>query len=187
MFGTETESRDDALASKRDGGIGNDKARLKRWITVCNDERTCRRVRRRGRASGSLVDASGGRDGWESLREALGDAGWLPCLVRAGDEGASTGGYAASKPSGTNPRIASSRTPRDESESASDSASPRSNSTSYVSRELVRRMSSVRFVRVVERRAVWAARAEIWVCVCVAMDERVGLGFRVVVGRVSLR
>lgn len=49
-------------------------------------------------------------------------------------------------------------------------------------------MSSVRLVRVVESRVVWAARAEIWVWVWVAMDERVGVGFEVVVvGRVSLR
>lgn len=48
-------------------------------------------------------------------------------------------------------------------------------------------MSSVRFVRVVERRVVWAARAEIWVWVWVAMDEMVGVGLEVVVGRVSLR
>lgn len=48
-------------------------------------------------------------------------------------------------------------------------------------------MSSVSWVRVVERRVVWAARAEIWVCVWVAMVERVGGGCEVVVGRVSLR
>lgn len=48
-------------------------------------------------------------------------------------------------------------------------------------------MSSVRFVRVAESRVVWAARADIWVWVWVAMDERVGVGFGVVVGRVSLR
>lgn len=71
--------------------------------------------------------------------------------------------------------------------SASDSASPRRSSTSYVSRELVRRMSSVRVVRVVERRVVWAARVEIWVWVWVAMDERVGGGLVLVGGRVSLR
>lgn len=48
-------------------------------------------------------------------------------------------------------------------------------------------MSSVRVVRVVERRAVWAARAVIWDWVCVAMVERVGGGLEVVVGRVELR
>lgn len=119
--------REDVVVANREGGIGNDKARLKRWITVCKDERTCRKIRRWGRASGSLFDGSDGREG---LRGALGDAGWLPCLVRAGDEGTSVGEDAASKPFGTNPRIASSRPPLDESESASDSASPRSNSTS---------------------------------------------------------
>lgn len=48
-------------------------------------------------------------------------------------------------------------------------------------------MSSVRSVRVVERRVVWAARAETWDWVCVAMDERVGVALEVVAGRVSLR
>lgn len=48
-------------------------------------------------------------------------------------------------------------------------------------------MSSVRFVRVVLRRVVWAARAEICDWVWVAMNEMVGLGFEVMVGRVSLR
>lgn len=50
----------------------------------------------------------------------------------------------------------------------------------------MRRMSSVRSVRVVERRVVWAARAEIWDWDWVAVDERVGAGLEVV-GRVSLR
>ena len=46
----------------------------------------------------------------------------------------------------------------------------------------------MRFVRVVERRVVWAARVEIWVWVCVAMVERGGVGLVVVVGgRVVLR
>lgn len=48
-------------------------------------------------------------------------------------------------------------------------------------------MSSVRVVRVVERRVVWAARVEIWVWVWVAMDERVGGGLVLVGGRVSFR
>lgn len=122
--------RDDVLVVKRDGGIGNDNARLKRWITDCKDKRTCRRVRSWGRASGSFIDDSGGMEAWEGLRGVLGDAGWLPRLVRAGDEGTSVGEDAASKPFGTNPRIASSNPPLDESESASDSASPRSSSTS---------------------------------------------------------
>lgn len=120
----------------------------------------------------------------------LGDPGSVPGLVirASGDEGPfSVGEDAASRPLGTNARIASSRPPCDESESASESASPRSNSTSYASREPVRRMSSVRLVRVVERRVVWAARAEIWDWVCVAMDERVGGGLDAVVGRVELR
>lgn len=120
---------EDVFVARRDGGIGNDKARLKRWITVCRDARTRRRVRRRGRASGSCIDGSGGKEG---LREVLGDLGSVPGLVRAaGDEGPiSAGEDAASKPFGTNARIASSRPPRDESESASESASPRSSSTS---------------------------------------------------------
>ena len=48
-------------------------------------------------------------------------------------------------------------------------------------------MSSVRFVRVVERRVVWAARAETWAWVSVARVERGRVGFEVVVGRASLR
>lgn len=122
--------REDVFVAKRDGGIGNESARLKRWITVCNDARTCKRVRRRGRASGSWIEESVGREG---LRDVLGDVGWLLlCLVRVGDDGTVVGEIAAivSSPSGTNPRIASSSTPRGESESARDSASPRSNSTS---------------------------------------------------------
>lgn len=51
----------------------------------------------------------------------------------------------------------------------------------------MRRISSVRSVRVVERRVVWAARAEIWDWVCVAMDERVAGGLDAVAGRVELR
>ena len=48
----------------RDGGMGNESAMLKRWITVCNDERTCSRVRRRGRAEGSVIEgAVGGKEG----------------------------------------------------------------------------------------------------------------------------
>lgn len=53
--------------------MGNERARLKRWITVCREARTCRRVRRRGRAGGSRYggeeEESGGR---------LGGAGELP-------------------------------------------------------------------------------------------------------------
>ena len=45
----------------------------------------------------------------------------------------------------------------------------------------------MRFVRVVLRRVVWAARAEIWDCVWVAMDEMVGVGFEAVEGRVLFR
>lgn len=116
---------EDVFAAERDGGIGNERARLKRWITVCKEERTCRRVRRRGRASGSL--GAGGSGAGEGFRAVL---GWLPCLVRVGDEGTSGGGDGVSKPSGTKPRIASSRSPLDESESASERASPRSSSTS---------------------------------------------------------
>ena len=120
--------REEVVVVVSDGGIGNDKARLKRWITVCKDERTRRRVRRWGRASGSFSDASAGRAG---LRAASGDAGWLPCLGRAGDEGRSVvDGDAVARPWGTKPRIASSKSPRDESESASDRASPRRSSTS---------------------------------------------------------
>lgn len=48
-------------------------------------------------------------------------------------------------------------------------------------------MSSVRLVRVVERRVIWAARAAVWDWDWVAMDERVGVGLEVVAGRVSLR
>lgn len=51
----------------------------------------------------------------------------------------------------------------------------------------MRRISSVRWVRVVERRVVWAARAVIWVWVVVAMEERVGGEEVVVGGRVVLR
>ena len=64
--------REEVVAVKSDGGTENDKARLKRWITVCKDERTCRRVRRWGRASGSFSDGSVGREG---LRAVFGDAG----------------------------------------------------------------------------------------------------------------
>ena len=89
-------------------------------------------MRRRGREDGSGIVGTG-----EGLRgSSLGDDdGWLACrFVRVGDgeeEGASTvvvGG--ASKPVGTNARITSSRFPRDESESASERASPRRSSTS---------------------------------------------------------
>ena len=50
----------------------------------------------------------------------------------------------------------------------------------------------MRSVRVAERRVVWAARAAIWVWVCVAMEERVGGGrleavVVVVGGRVAFR
>lgn len=123
--------------AKRDGGIGNDNARLKRWITVCNDARTCSRVRRRGRASGSFIEGSGGGGGGrEGLRDVLlGDKGWLACrYCVVGDEGweeeSVSGGDAASSPLGTNARIASSRPPLEEMASASDSASPRRSSTS---------------------------------------------------------
>ena len=32
--------REDVVGARRDGGIGNERARLKRWITVCKEERT---------------------------------------------------------------------------------------------------------------------------------------------------
>lgn len=122
--------REDVVLVKRDGGIGKDKARLKRWITVCKDDRTWRRVRRWGRALGSFLDASGIGEGCNNFLAVLGDAGRLPCLVRVGDEGTVWGEDAVSKPSGTNPRIASSSRPLEDNESASDRASPRSSSTS---------------------------------------------------------
>ena len=125
---------EDVFDAKRDGGIGNDNARLKRWITVCNDARTCNRVRRRGRASGSFIEGSGGGGGGgrEGLRDVLlGDKGWLACRdCVVGDEEPVGGGDAASSPLGTNARIASSRPPLEEMASASDSASPRRSSTS---------------------------------------------------------
>lgn len=43
-----------------------------------------------------------------------------------------------------------------------------------MSRELVRRKSSVRPVRIVERRVVWAFRVDMWDWVCDAMDDRDG-------------
>lgn len=106
---------------------------LKRWITVCNDERTCSRVRRRGRAEGSVIEGEvGGREGWRGD-----DVG---CFVRAaGDEGTVVVGVTdaaivvVSSPEGiTNARIASSKLPRvvGDNESASESASPRRSSTS---------------------------------------------------------
>lgn len=115
-----------------------------------------------GEGFGSFADGTGVDEGCESFLAVLGDAGRLPCLVRVGDERTVGGEDALSNPFGTNPRITSSNPPLEDNESASDRASPRSNSTSYASRELVRRMSSVRLVRVVERRVVWAARADIW-------------------------
>lgn len=82
---------DVVLVVRRDGGIGNERARLKRWITVWREVWTRRRVRRWGRASGSL----GAGDGRGGLG---GDAGcWLGCLVCVGDEGGSVGGGAVSR------------------------------------------------------------------------------------------
>ena len=117
---------EDVAVAERDGGMGNDRARLKRWITVCRDERTCRRVRRRGNASGSSC-GTGGSGGTEGLRD---DAGELGFRVRVGDGGTSGGEVAASRLWGTNDRIASSRPPREESESARERVSPRRSSTS---------------------------------------------------------
>ncbi len=34
MVGAETDMRDEVVVVKRDGGRGNERARLKRWITV---------------------------------------------------------------------------------------------------------------------------------------------------------
>ena len=48
-------------------------------------------------------------------------------------------------------------------------------------------MSSVRAVRVAARRAVWAARDEVWDWVAVAVDERDGGGSEARGGRVVLR
>lgn len=119
--------RADGFVVRRDGGIGNDRARLKRWITVCKDERTCRRVRRRGRASGSCGGAEGRRAGF---RGARGDAGWLLRRASVGDGGSAVGADAVPRPWGTKPRIASSKVPLDERESARERASPRRSSTS---------------------------------------------------------
>ena len=49
--------RDDAVVVRSEGGNGKERARLKHCITVCSCARTWSRVRRRGRASGSPVDA----------------------------------------------------------------------------------------------------------------------------------
>ena len=67
-----------------------------------------------------------------------------------------------SSPSGTNLMIESYNGPVDDSVSARDTASPRRSSTSYASREPVRRISSVRAVNVADRRAVCVFKAEIW-------------------------
>lgn len=76
------------LFVRRDGGIGNERARLKRWITVWREVRTRRRVRRWGRASGSL----GVGGDWRG-----GDVGWLGFLVCVGGEGGEVGGGAVSR------------------------------------------------------------------------------------------
>ena len=77
------------------------------------------------------------------------------------------------RPPGIIFNVVSCRSPCGESVSASDTASPRSSSTSYARRELVRRISSVSSVRVVERRACWALRVEMWDWVWEARVERV--------------
>ena len=122
----------------------------------------------------------------------IGGSALLPLLALEGESGGSDGKVSLfSRPFGTKLRMCSWRSPREESESASDSASPRSSSTSYARRELVRRMSSVRLVRVVERRVVCAVRVEMWVCVWDAIVESEGMGcccfWEVEEGRVLLR
>ncbi len=88
-------------------------------------------MRRRGSASGSGSD-DGGSGGREGLRDVLGEVGWLLFrLVRVGEEGAEVGGGEdGARPAGTKDRIAVSRPPRVERESASERASPRRSSTS---------------------------------------------------------
>ncbi len=124
--------REDAVVVRRDGGIGNDSARLKRWITACRAERTCSRVRRRGSASGSGSDDGGSR-GREGLRDdVLGDFGWLLSLLGwVGEEGKEVGGGEdGARPKGTKDRIVVSRSPLVERDSARERASPRRSSTS---------------------------------------------------------
>ncbi len=113
--------KEEVVVVRRDGGSGKERARLKRWITVCSWVRTCRRVRRWGRAGGSEDEVSA--EGWGWI--------WLLCRDRVGEGGCDClVAVLLSRPLGTSSRISFWRSPFDDSESANDSASPRKSSTS---------------------------------------------------------
>lgn len=59
-MGAATVIRDDVAVVTKEGGMGNERARLKRWITLWSWVRTWRRVRRWGSAEGSSDVVSGG-------------------------------------------------------------------------------------------------------------------------------
>ena len=149
----------EAGVDRRDGGSGKERARLKIWITRCSCVRTLWRVFSLARAGGSAGFAS------------LASAWTCPFVWAAGSAFESVG----SKPLCTNLRIELLRGPRVESVSARANASPRRSSTSYDNRVLVRRMSSVRSVRVFERRTSCVLRLEMCDWVCVARVERDGV------------
>ena len=121
-----------ALAGERRvGGKGIERARLNCDMQRWSWARTWRRVRRWGRAGGSV-----GSLGWEGARVSVGEAGWDDFRL-VGEVGSSppssssSGGESMlSRPLGTKCRICGWREPRDESVSARDRASPRRSSTS---------------------------------------------------------
>lgn len=159
VLGAATEMKDEAVVERSDGGRVNERAMLKREMVAWSCSRTWRRVRRWGRAAGS--------EGW--WLEEFSSAGGSVAL--GGDAASLIMGSGWSSPAGTNFDIDSCRSPLGDSVSARDTASPRRSSTSYAKRELVRRMSSVRLVRVAERREVWAFSVEMCDCVWEANAE----------------
>lgn len=123
----------DVVVVSREGGMGNESARLNVRITDCSCERTWRRVRSRGRAGGSCF--SGGSSGWEGAcgLVPVGEDGWELCLLLSGEMGevgVVVGDRVVSRPLGTKLRICSCRSPREDRESTRESASPRRSSTS---------------------------------------------------------
>lgn len=120
--------RELVVVATRDGGMVNDRARLKRWTTVWSWVRTCRRVRRWGRAGGSLATSPIGVWLWACGRGW--SCPWLLCLVFVGEAGwLSIVAALASRARGRKFNRCSCRSPLEDNESASERASPRKSST----------------------------------------------------------
>ena len=156
--GEETVMREDVMVlptPRREGGMGQERARAKICFVDAREPWTRWRVRRRERSASLVVSLLGFKGaGLVTEAEAVVGAGELLPLL--------TGGRGEVRPFGRKTRIEGSNVPHDERDSAREDVSARRTSISYARREEQRRMLSVREVRVVERVDVFVLRVEMW-------------------------